>query len=172
MSSDLADDDSLPTRSSSLNLTPLLITVIVLCAACLCLFATLRILKFRRKRRESPLLPTSMSDGGYKPNLFTAASSENLVVPEIRITFPPADGDVDEKGSATGIHGTRKPNVLVLHVSEGGTAAYVTPLDQHASSTGVPPLYTRTDSMDSVDMATIGGLREKEAGKKSDETDH
>jgi hypothetical protein len=77
----------------------------------------------------------------YKPK--HSSLSENLIVPEIRITFP----DEDLPPPTPGKPGQRTSRVVVVQVGESG-AAYVT----------APPPY---EGFQDVDMSQVGGLREK-----------
>jgi hypothetical protein len=77
----------------------------------------------------------------YKPK--HSSLSGNLIVPEIRITFP----DEDLPPPTPGKPGQRTSRVVVVQVGESG-AAYVT----------APPPY---EGFQDVDMSQVGGLLEK-----------
>jgi hypothetical protein len=154
-------------------ITVLLVILILLLATSLCLFFIVRFMKRASRQREAEryrgkgaLLPVANIHAvpySYKEHLpmmqqssFSlddtlraafyskqSSQSRNIVVPEIRITFP----DEDVPPYKSGMPGQRTSRVVVVQVGESG-AAYVT----------APPPY---EGFQDVDMSKVGGLREK-----------
>jgi len=87
--------------------------------------------------------PDSFRKSFYQFPDSPSKSPSSLSVPEIRITFP----DEDVPARHPGLPGQRTSQVVVVQISESG-AAYVT----------APPPY---EGFQNVDMANVGGLREK-----------
>ena len=152
---------------------PLVFTFFTLVFIGALLSVALLYMRRRRLARQQALLPrynvhchhrsvsmTNIPNVGTNESIFVYDEKMNLIansssppssaVPEIRVTFP------DEESS-----GGQKQNgrVVVVHVTETGSVG-MSPLVQEQL-----PAYQRSDAerFQSLDLDSIGGLREKEA---------